>query len=199
MPLAEVFAAIEKQTGNKLIDNRERTGRAAAAETRTITIELKDEPFWPALDQILDQAKLGIYSYGGEDALSIVAARRRRRPAHGRASYGGPFRFEVLEVQAQRNLRQPQRRSRSSCNWKSPGSRGCGRSRFRSRLADVTGDDRRRRRARRQPAGGGARRRSARRHAGGRNHAAVRAAAARREENHHAPAASCRRSCRAGR
>ena len=107
MPLAEVFKAIEKQTGNKLHRQSRGAGRRRREERATITIELKDEPFWPAIDQILDQAKLGIYSYGGEDALSIVARGDDDGPRHGQAAYNGPFRMEVLEVQAQRNLRQP--------------------------------------------------------------------------------------------
>jgi len=111
MPLAEVFAAIEKQTGNRLIDNRQPDGDAPDAAANGITIELKEEPFWPALDQILDKANLGIYSYGGEDALSIVSRASDERPRHGAANYAGPFRIEVMEVQAQRNLRQPQRQT----------------------------------------------------------------------------------------
>jgi hypothetical protein len=107
MPLAEVFAEIEKQTGNKLIDNREQNDDDAEADNG-ITIELKAEPFWPALDQILDKANLGIYSYGGEDALSIVGRASDERPRHGAANYVGPFRIEAMEIQSQRNLRQPQ-------------------------------------------------------------------------------------------
>src|SRR5215475_9815015 len=79
MPLKDVIAAIESQTGNKFIDNREQQGDPANAKDPRIDVELKDERFWPAVDQILDQAKVGIYSYGGKDALSIVM----RDPADG--------------------------------------------------------------------------------------------------------------------
>ena len=132
MPLTELFAAIEKQTGNKMKDNRQQDPAEVAA-AGDITIELKDEPFWSAVDKILDEAKLGVYNYGGEDALSIVARNEDDGPRHGKAAYVGPFRMEILEVQAQRNARQPANASCSSCSWKSPGSRGCGRSRSRSR------------------------------------------------------------------
>jgi hypothetical protein len=111
MPLADVFTAIEKQTGNRLIDNREQQGDEPGAGQPKITIELKDEPFWPAIDQILDQATLGVYSFGGEDALSIVGRASDEASRHGRASYGGPFRIDVLELQGQLNLRQPARKS----------------------------------------------------------------------------------------
>jgi hypothetical protein len=111
MPLAEVFTAIEKQTGNRLIDNRQQDADDPDAAQKSITIDLENEPFWPALDQILDQATVGIYSYGGEDALSIVSRASDERPRHATAAYSGPFRIEVLEIQGQRNLRQPQRQS----------------------------------------------------------------------------------------
>jgi hypothetical protein len=111
MPLADVFAAIEKQTGNKLIDNRQQDGNGNDGAANGITIDLKAEPFWPAIDQILDHANLGVYSYGGEDALSIVTRASDEKPRHGAAYYAGPFRIEILEIQSQRNLRQPQRQS----------------------------------------------------------------------------------------
>jgi hypothetical protein len=106
MPLADVFTAIEKQTGNRFLDNRE-PDAAGKLPSANVTIELKNEPFWPAVDQILDQAKVGVYAYGGEDALSIVSRSPDDALRHNRASYSGPFRIELLEIQAQRNLRQP--------------------------------------------------------------------------------------------
>ena len=100
----------DRKANRQPADRQSRRARGRTpAKHATITIELKDEPFWPAIDQILDQAKLGVYSYGGEDALSIVARGDDDGPRTGRAVYGGPFRMEVLEVQAQRNLRQPKR------------------------------------------------------------------------------------------
>jgi hypothetical protein len=105
MPLAEVLAAIEKQTANRFIDNRE--SHANQAPQPGITLDLKDEAFWPAVDRVLDAAQADIYAYGGEDALSIVARSAGEAPRHGAAAYSGPFRIAALEVQAQRNLRQP--------------------------------------------------------------------------------------------
>jgi hypothetical protein len=105
MPLSEVFKAIENATGNKLIDNREEQS------DKPVTITLKNEPFWSGLDQILDQIGLGIYSYGGEEALSIVGRSGEEGPRIGQAAYRGPLRFEVLEVQAERGRRQPKQQS----------------------------------------------------------------------------------------
>lgn len=111
MPLAEVFAEIEKQTGNRLADNRQGDAPDAAAMSGSVAIELKDEPFWPAVDQILDQVGLSVYNYGGTDALSLVSRPEYEGKRFGRATYSGPLRFEVLEIQSQRNLRQPERKS----------------------------------------------------------------------------------------
>jgi hypothetical protein len=111
MPLKDVIAAIEKQTGNKFIDTREQQGDPANAKGPRIDIELKEERFWPAVDKILDQAKLGIYSYGGKDALSIVMRDPADSARHSRAAYSGPFRIDVTEVQAERSLRQPKQTS----------------------------------------------------------------------------------------
>jgi hypothetical protein len=111
MPLAEVFAAIEKHTGNRLVDSRQQEGDEPAAMSGTVTIELKDEPFWQAVDKLLDRTGLGVYNYGGENALSIVSRDMQDGRRFGSASYSGPFRLEILEVQAQRNLRQAQRKS----------------------------------------------------------------------------------------
>jgi hypothetical protein len=111
MPLSEVFAAIQKQTGNRLVDNRQQDAAEPGAMSGVLTIELADEPFWAAVDKILDETQLDIYSYGGEDALSIVSRGVEGGKRFGRANYSGPFRLEILEVQAQRNLRQPQQKS----------------------------------------------------------------------------------------
>ena len=91
MPLAEVFAAIEKQTGNRLIDNREQeapmTRTAGRATSRSNSRTSRSGRPWI---KILDQANLGIYSYGGEDALSIVGrGMRRSATRHGRPATPG--------------------------------------------------------------------------------------------------------------
>jgi hypothetical protein len=111
MPMADLFTEIEKQTGNKLADNRQGDAPDAAAMSGNVTIELKDEPFWPAVDQILDQLGLSVYNYGGTEALSLVSRPENEGKRYGRATYSGPLRFEVLEVQSQRSLRQPDRKA----------------------------------------------------------------------------------------
>lgn len=110
MPLSEVLAAIEKQTGNRLTDNREKNGEAGV-DVSMISIDLKNERFWPAVDQILDKAQLRVNSEGGDDALAIVNRDAQESPRHGRAMYEGPFRLDVTDVQAERSLRRPEQKS----------------------------------------------------------------------------------------
>ena len=111
MPLAEVFAAIERETGNRFKDQRGEFGDDQAANQPAVTIEFANEPYWSAVDQLLDRVGLSVYSYAGDDALALVARSPGDGPRHGRAVYSGPFRIETLEIQAQRDLRQPNRDS----------------------------------------------------------------------------------------
>ncbi len=111
MPLAEVLAAIEKQTGNRLSDSREQQNERASAKSPRITIDLKSEGFWSAVDQILDQAGLGIDSEGDDSALAIITRNPHENPRLARATYEGLFRLDVTDVQAERSLRQPQQKS----------------------------------------------------------------------------------------
>lgn len=103
MPLPEVFAHIEKQTGNRILDQRNEFGQQAMQAP--ISIELEDRPFWPAFDEILDQAQLNTYTFSGEDALIVRPREPNAAPRVGRADYAGPFRIEATEVHATRNLR----------------------------------------------------------------------------------------------
>mgnify|MGYP006199818483 CR=1 FL=1 len=50
---------------------REQLGGAEGAAPATVTLNVENEPFWPAVDKLLDSAKLGVYNYG-EDGLAVV-------------------------------------------------------------------------------------------------------------------------------
>lgn len=101
-PLAEVLQQIAAQTGNLLADDRARFG---GESTQKVTIELQDEPFWSALDRLLDQAELSIYAYGGDYELTLVAREPGVGDRVGAAAYGGPFRFEPVRVVSTRGIR----------------------------------------------------------------------------------------------
>ena len=103
--LGPVFADIEQQTGNRLIDYREQFGETP--EPLTWNFSLSDREFWPLVDKFLDATELDLYSSSGEEALAVVSRRGATSPRFGRACYVGPFRIEPLEVTSQRGLRQP--------------------------------------------------------------------------------------------
>ena len=103
MPLSKILAAIQEQTGNKIVDARPRVTRQVPDPK--LKVDFDKVPFWLALDQILDQAGLTVYPFGDEHAARIVPASAGEASRSGRASCAGPFRFEVTSVLAQRDLR----------------------------------------------------------------------------------------------
>jgi len=106
LSLADAIAGFEKQSGDKLIDFREQFNQQAAE--KTLKLDLAKTPFWPALDQMLDQAGMTIYPYSGEAGLALVNRSSNEAPRYKRGSYSGAFRFEAMEITARRDLRSPQ-------------------------------------------------------------------------------------------
>ncbi len=105
MPLSEVFAAIEEQTGNKVVDRRKEFG--PPGEEPKLDVDYDDAPFWPTMDRILDQAGLSLYGYGEEKGLNVMPRPADQLPRFGRATYSGTFRFEPTRIEAVRDLRNP--------------------------------------------------------------------------------------------
>lgn len=106
MTLSAALAAVQQQTGNRIVDFRGRFGQQP--NDPKLTLDFEKEPFWKAFDVILDQAGMTIYNFSGEaKALAVVARDQAELDRAGRAVYQGLFRFEVLRVQAIRELRNP--------------------------------------------------------------------------------------------
>lgn len=104
MKLSAAFEAIQQQTGNKIVDFRERFGQAQADPV--VETGFQDVTFWEALDRLLDQAGMTVYNFVGEKgAIAVIAAEDSDRDRADRASYAGLFRFEGVRVQATRDLR----------------------------------------------------------------------------------------------
>ena len=108
-PLSEVLAMIEEQTGNRVVDKRQKFGQEA--DDPKITLDLKDVSYWQALDKVLDEAELTTYNYTGEKSATAVIARPLgTMPRVDMAAYSGVFRFEPTQVEAIRDLRNPSNR-----------------------------------------------------------------------------------------
>lgn len=102
-PLNKVLEEFTRQTGAKFREQREAGGENGAPTM--VTLLLQDEPFWQAIDKLLDEANLSVYPYGDEGEITLVP---REEGVHSRrkgAVYAGPFRFEPLSLTATRGLR----------------------------------------------------------------------------------------------
>jgi hypothetical protein len=105
LTLKDALAAVQKQTGNSVIDLRDALGQPAP--NPELTLELNGMGFWPALDRIAQQARVQVYPYvdpkTNKPAVGIVgpdAATGALPPLQ--AAYSGPFRFVLKRVTAQR-------------------------------------------------------------------------------------------------
>lgn len=109
LDLGQLLSQIDRQTGNRLVDYRESFGQDHGP--RAVTVAIDDQPFWPALDRILDAAGLDLYPFSGAAGLAVVerepgAMPRQARARNGQVCYAGSFRIEAVKVACQRNLRQ---------------------------------------------------------------------------------------------
>ena len=111
MPLSEILAEIEEQTGNKIVFREPRRAPGDQAPDPKLNVDFDNTPFWQALDQVLDQASLGVYPYGEEKAVYVVPGAGAGAAPAGRTSYSGPFRFQAVMIQSQRDLRNPSNQS----------------------------------------------------------------------------------------
>ena len=72
MPLSNVLAAFQRQSGNKIADCREKFGQPAADPK--LKVRFDKTPFWLALDRLLDQAGLTVYPFSEQAAIDVVVA-----------------------------------------------------------------------------------------------------------------------------
>lgn len=107
MNLSDALDKIKEQTGNTIVDYRA-TFNQDSPDTE-VTVDIVDAPFWDALDQLLDEANLDIYTFVGESKqLAVVGTQDGMLPRHERGVYSGLFRIEPTTVTSERNLRNPQ-------------------------------------------------------------------------------------------
>jgi hypothetical protein len=104
-PLSKVLAALQEQSGNQIVDFRQRFGQEVTDPE--LNVHFDKVPFWQALDKVLDQANLTVYSFGEDGAISLVGRDGPQLPQTETASYGGPFRFQPVRIVAIRDLRDP--------------------------------------------------------------------------------------------
>jgi hypothetical protein len=104
MPLSRVLSIFEQQSGNRIVDARQKRGQPVADPKLSVVFD--KTPFWPALDRVLDQAGLIVYPFSDNAAIEVMAKSDGKQAArYGRVSYVGPFRIEATQIQARRDLR----------------------------------------------------------------------------------------------
>lgn len=116
LPLSEALAAVSKQTGNAFIDYRDRFNQEGANDPK-VKLDLKNAPFWSAVDTILDAAQFTLYGFDDEPGALAYTARGddNTAPRLGRAAYGGLFRIEPTRVETARNFRAGNQTLKVTC------------------------------------------------------------------------------------
>ncbi len=106
LPLQDVLKAFAEQTGNRVVDHREAFGQRVVPTQ--VAADFDKEPFWQALDRVLDQAGLTVYGYAGEPGVFLINQPAGSGSRAKRASYDGIFRLEPVRFESQRDLRNEQ-------------------------------------------------------------------------------------------
>jgi hypothetical protein len=109
LPLTDVIARIAQQTDNKIVDYRHEFGEEVTDPR--LKLNLEKIPFWPAIDEVLDQAKLTVYDFGGGRGLFLINRPAKQLPRKDHAFYAGPFRIAAKAFEASRELQQPRNHS----------------------------------------------------------------------------------------
>jgi hypothetical protein len=105
-PLSEALAALEKQTHNKIVDLRDKFGQQRTDPP--VKASFEKTPFWKALDELLAQAGLTLYNFGGQPGtIAFVSRADGLQKGVVPAAYSGLFRVEGERIQASRDLRNP--------------------------------------------------------------------------------------------
>lgn len=103
MPLTQILASLQQETGNKI--STARLGGSRGILDRELDVDFHLAPFWPALDAILAKAELAIYPYGEQGRIELTAAPSPQPQDARHVSYAGPLRFEVVGLSSQRGFR----------------------------------------------------------------------------------------------
>src|SRR5205085_1585819 len=64
-------------------------------------LEIKNGPFWRAVDALLDATQMTVYHFSGKEGLAIVDRDPQELPRKGRAAYIGPLRLEVARISSE--------------------------------------------------------------------------------------------------
>ena len=90
--LADAIAAIQKQTGNQIVDLREEFGQQTT--NPEFSVEWQDKEFWPAMDELATKTGLAFYLHTGERQIGLVMGPNPPKPL----AYAGPLRISFEQI-----------------------------------------------------------------------------------------------------
>jgi hypothetical protein len=106
--LSEALQQLQKRTGNAITDLREQLG--VEATNPALDLDLRDKPFFEALDQVARQAEVATNFFTGDGSIGITAGMSPEDPTPGPRrpapliQYGGPFRIELKQLSLLRDF-----------------------------------------------------------------------------------------------
>lgn len=102
--LSDAIQQIQEQTGNRVVDFRERFEQPA--NDLEVSLSLNESPFWDAIQHLVEQADLGLYPHSGEvKTLALVAMDPDSHGGITLWSTDKAFRFTAINAVARRDLR----------------------------------------------------------------------------------------------
>jgi len=109
--LSEALQQLQKQSGNAITDLREQLG--AEVTNPALDLDIKDKPFFEALDQIAGLARVSLGFSTGDGTIGIMGGQAPEAPAAKRPAalamplvqYNGPFRIEIQRLDAVREFK----------------------------------------------------------------------------------------------
>ncbi len=116
MSLADALKELSKQAKTTF------TVQGESAEGK-LELSMKDVPFWNAIDEIMDQAKMQLSAYGGENGqLSLVRRPEDFEDFIGRTAYSNGFRVVIKRIETSVDYDDPTNDGtniRLQINWES--------------------------------------------------------------------------------
>ncbi len=106
--LTEVLQQLQRQSGNTITDLREQMGEEVT--NPRLDLDLKEKPFFEALDTICKQAKLAPNFYTGDGTIGLITSTAPNapegHPPHTVAGpiYTGPFRIQFKQLAVSRDF-----------------------------------------------------------------------------------------------
>jgi len=109
--LSEALQQLQKQTGNAITDLREQLG--AEVTNPALDLDVRDKPFFEALDQITRLAAVATSFTTGDGTIGITGGEAPEAPAakppaaavSPLVQYNGPFRIEIKQLSLARDFR----------------------------------------------------------------------------------------------